>query len=232
MIDWHANEMDTRYASIRQQILERDDFTCAYCDFRSPKYQHVHHLNDDHAINKPENLATACPLCHQCFHLGLAGVHNSGVMIYLPELTQAQLNNLVRTCFVAIANKGENEEAARAIYASLENRSFIIEETFGPGTSNPSAFGQAFVEMPQERYESREKRLPGLRLLPKQQAFAAEIAYWQSEPTIFGKFKDADWKSLVPVLETEPDQEQLASDEDAGDHETGAGGESDYQSII
>lgn len=232
MIDWHAHEVDARYSGVRKQILERDDYTCAYCLFRSLKYQHIHHLNDDHAINKSENLVTACALCHQCFHLGLAGVNNSGVMTYVPELSQAELNNLVRACFVAIANKGVNEEAATAIYAALENRSFVIEDMFGPNTASPSAFGQAFVEMKPEAYESRQMRMPGLRLLPRMQAFAAEIAYWQSEPENFGKFKDADWEKLVPALVAEPEDEPLNLSMDGDQAAHPDEGDVGYESMI
>lgn len=213
MIDWHANETDSRYAAIRKTILERDNYTCRYCNFKSLKYQHVHHVNHDHGNNKPENLVTACPLCHQCAHLGLAGVHNSGVIVYIPEISQADLNNMARACFVAVHNGGKHETAARDLYTALEKRAEVIEDNFGPGTSSPSAFGQAFVEMRPDEYASRKARLPGLRLLPKMQAFGQEIAFWQSNASSFGAFADADWDRVMPVLAGDDDFDHSDSDE-------------------
>lgn len=213
MIDWHANESDGRYAAVRKTILERDDYTCRFCSFKSPKYQHIHHVNHDHGNNKPENLVTACPLCHQCAHLGLSGVHSSGVIVYVPEVSQADLNNMARACFVAVHNGGKHEQAARDLYTALERRSEVIEEYFGPGTSNPSAFGQAFVEMKPDEYASRKTRMPGLRLLPRMQAFGAEIAFWQNNKAAYGAFADADWERVMPVLDSSVDEEAPSYDD-------------------
>jgi intracellular multiplication protein IcmJ len=196
MLDWHANEGDREYAVVRKAVLMRDNHVCRYCHFRSLKYQHLHHVDDDHNNNVPDNLVTACPFCHQCFHLGLAGVHHSGMIIYAPEIEQAELNNIARAIFVAVHNGGANEPAARTLYSALESRRAVIEEQFGRGTSMPSTFGQAFVDMGAKQYRSRRARMPGLRLLPKMQAFGQEIAYWRSDHCAFGKLADARWRDL------------------------------------
>lgn len=200
MIDWHADEGDKRYASVRKQVLERDDHTCVYCDFKSLKHQHIHHLNHDHGSVKIENLVTACPLCHQCFHLGLAGVKSSGVMIYATEFSQAEINNMARACFIAVYRGGANMEAAQDLYEALRERRTLVEDVFGPGSSNPSYFGQAFVEMKPEIYAERKSKLPGLRLLPKMEAFGKEIVFWDSDQANFGFHPDSEWQKLAPAI--------------------------------
>ncbi len=59
------------WRKIRFRILERDDFTCAYCGFRSEKGQHVNHINGDPKNNDDSNLETICPDCHKVTHAGL-----------------------------------------------------------------------------------------------------------------------------------------------------------------
>lgn len=199
MLDTHADEADKRYATVREAILERDDHTCGFCGFRAMKLQEVHHLDDDHGNNKPSNLLTACALCHIDFHLGMAGIRDAGTIIWCPEIGQADLNNLCRSIFIAVANRGRHEEDARKLYESLETRAAIVKEELGDGAINPGSIGQAFLEMTDEQYDSREQRLPGLRLLPKMNAFGKQVAYWQSEPAAYGGLKDSDWARLLPA---------------------------------
>lgn len=201
MMDAHADEHDKRYQAVREQMLQRDDYTCCYCMFRSVKYQHIHHLDDDHGNNKPANLVTACPLCHQCHHLGMAGVRKAGVVIWLPEISQPQVNNLCRAIFVAVKNGGEHEQAARSLYLSLESRAGILEQELGAGSSNPASFGQAFLHMNEEQYARRAKLMAPIRLLPRMQAFEVEVLFWQSDASAFGSMSDADWSKIAPPID-------------------------------
>jgi intracellular multiplication protein IcmJ len=193
----HADEGDRRFHSIREQILKRDDYTCRYCQFKAKRYQELHHLDDNHGRNTPENVVTACCLCHQCYHLGMAGVRNSGVLVWLPEFSQADLNNICRTLFVA--SGGVHAESANELYRALEARRAVIDLEMGQGASNPAALGQAFLEMDREVYATRAKRLGGLRLLPRMQGFSLQVAYWRSDPEVFGNKVDAKWDSVMPA---------------------------------
>ena len=67
----HGSEMDEdpKMLAVRKTILERDNYKCNYCGFKSDKYQEIHHLNHNHMDFNESNLVTICPLCHQSFHL-------------------------------------------------------------------------------------------------------------------------------------------------------------------
>lgn len=198
MLDSHADETDTRYHAVRSQVLDRDNHTCAYCGFKAEKYQEVHHLDDDHGHNNLENLVVACAFCHIDFHLAMAGIRNAGVMIFCPEYTQADLNNLVRAIFIAVANKGVHEDAARTLYNGLETRASVIEESLFKGASSPSNYGQGLLNMPPEACATQIDRLGGVRLLPRMNAFAKQIAYWQSDENLFGAIPDKNWDKVLP----------------------------------
>lgn len=185
MKDGHASEADLEFSEVRPSILERDDFTCRFCNFRSVptkkgvSWQEVHHLNDNHADNRPDNLATACGFCHQCFHLGLTGLHDGGTLIWLPEMRQHELNNMARAIFCAIAAKSEYAGSAKSIYGVLESRAAHVEEVFGEGASNPGFLGQALIELSDDDYAKRAEVLSSVRLLPKPKRFMNALQHWQ-----------------------------------------------------
>lgn len=201
MSDVHAGEADARYLKIRKEILERDDHTCAFCGFRALRFQEMHHLDDDHANNRPANLVTACCFCHCCFHLGMAGIRRTGTLIWCPELSQADINNTVRAIFVAEASGIRHDESAKALYAAFASRAEVVEQEFGTGASNPAAVGQALLDMTPEQYKDRRRRLGGLRLLPRSAAFGPQIAYWQTSADLFGDMDEDTWGALLPAEE-------------------------------
>lgn len=208
MMDSHADENDRRFSEIRPAVLERDDHTCKFCNFKSMRYQEVHHLDDNHGNNEQSNLVTACGWCHMCFHLGMCGLKDSGVVIWCPELTQAQINNLCRSIFVSIANNGKYSETCRKVYNILESRSNLIKDELGESAIKPEVIGQAFMDMSEEEYSNRDKKFPGLRILPKMLAFSEIVSYWQTENAHFGKLEDEDWSLLIPESETEVGKDQ------------------------
>jgi intracellular multiplication protein IcmJ len=186
MNDKGAQEADLEFQRSRKKALERDNHTCRFCGFRNNKWQEVHHFNDDHHDNRLENLVTACSFCHMCQHIGLAGAHREAILIYRPELTQAQIHHLVRTALVADAihegmkaevdqagqpKRGPNlkltaeaAEMGKNLLASLKSsadgaRQHIL-------TSDPVDLANAMLLMPDEAYARRKDFLAGIRLLP------------------------------------------------------------------
>ena len=90
----------------RKKALDRDGRRCWFCGFTSTAHQEVHHLDDDHANNRLDNLVTICNIDHLCFHLGLAAMRGAIFLAVVPELTQAEITNL-------IIEKLEEEEQRR-----------------------------------------------------------------------------------------------------------------------
>ena len=176
----HCSDSDKSFPQdLRKELLARDRNTCAFCGWQSAKGQEIHHLNDDHADLSRENLVVSCPLCHQCHHLGTAGISDGGRMIWMPEITQVELNHLCRILFVAMSSKDESyASSAKTLFGSLESRTTLLEQQMTSGASDPSFWAQAFVMMDREAYLSRAERLSGIRLLPSYRRFAPLGKIW------------------------------------------------------
>ena len=186
MNDEDSEEADAEFRHVRLQALKRDDRACRFCGFEALKYQEVHHLNDDHADNRLQNLVTACGFCHSVQHIGLAGKLRESTLAWIPELSQDRLHHLVRTLLVArrwasgvqTDRRQRNEvvraaadlaQSAEAIYAKLKARSAEAEKRFV--TSDPAELGMilhdiATTEATAAMYGRRAEFLAGLRLLP------------------------------------------------------------------
>ncbi len=56
---------------IRPRILVRDDYTCAYCNYRSEKGMQLNHISGNPKDHTDENLEVICADCHKITHSGL-----------------------------------------------------------------------------------------------------------------------------------------------------------------
>ena len=58
------------WQTIRKKILERDNYTCAYCGYRSAKYQIIDHIDGNPKNDKDNNLQVVCQMCNLIKHSG------------------------------------------------------------------------------------------------------------------------------------------------------------------
>lgn len=186
----HAGEADQQFQQQRGAVLQRADRRCWYCELRAEKWQEVHHVDDDHANQADSNLVCACPLCHQVFHLGLAGLHDGGEIILAPEFSQVELNALTLGIWLAVAGGGECGKAAKTVYDELRSRNHLVTTVFRewareakvklqePFRFTPDMLANALMSIPDEQYDNRAQLMGGLRLLPKDTRFADQLHHW------------------------------------------------------
>lgn len=207
----HANEADKAFAKVRRPVLEAYDYRCPYCGHQAEKYQEVHHKDDDHKNNSPDNLACDCPLCHQVFHIGLAGMREGAVLAYVPELTQAELNHLCLMIWLLTevksdryANHPESVRITRLVsrakeidaqlwirngavllimQAALKDVGFPEEMAKKVKLSyiSPTLLANVLMNLDDDTYARRGELLGGLRLLPRPVPFRPQIEYWAGE---------------------------------------------------
>jgi intracellular multiplication protein IcmJ len=178
--DDHAHLADRAFVPLREMVLKRDANQCRFCGFKAPKYQEVHHLDDNHANNEPGNLLTICNLCHQVHHLGMCGMRNAGFLAAIPEMTQTEVNHIGRAYFVALLLVGADiKDRLTGLYALLRARSDMLKSAFHLDISSPLLFAEILSGCDEAMYEQRASLLESLRLVPTQQAFhAGQLEYY------------------------------------------------------
>lgn len=195
----HGTELDTnkKLVSVRDKILKRDNYTCKYCGWHSERHQEIHHINHNHKDFKESNLATVCPLCHQVFHLSSASITEGAEIIWLPEMTQEDLNRLCIAIFIAEKSGNKKWEGpAKRLFNALNSRAEFVNNSLSDKASDPGVFAETLLNLSKEEYKGREKFVKNLRLLPFSSRFLTQIEYWSA-----ACFKDIpldDWLTIIP----------------------------------
>jgi intracellular multiplication protein IcmJ len=171
---------DKAFLPVAQKILERDNYTCQYCGFQAKEYQEIVNVDGNYSHNKYSNLITACCFCSQCLFIESIGLDEmgGGQLIFLPDMTQAELNSFCHVLFCAMGNGTGYQETAQSIYRSFKFRSQLIETKFGAGTSNPAVLGQLMLEQLARGEEEKINVLKELRLLPSYTKFKVQLDAW------------------------------------------------------
>lgn len=177
---YSARKADERFRTFEIKVFQRDSYTCQFCGFQAKLYQDVVNLDGNYSNNKLDNLVTACCFCAQCFFVESVGVggYGGGTLIYLPELTQTELNSLCHVLFCAITNDTGYKNSAQSIYRNFKFRSQMVEEKFGEGTSDPAIFGQLIIDADVTSKETSNKLFKNIRLLPSRAKFRIQIEQW------------------------------------------------------
>ncbi len=186
------------------EVLARDGYTCRCCGFYSPQYQRV--IPWDSSTQKAEPFVTVCSFCELSFSLERTGLTGGGILIWLPEMTQAELNHIMRAIYVARAAGGALAEgAARALDVLLMRRTEAKKRL---GSDDPLLLATVLVEKTTpEDYRSRGEKLDGLRLLPLDRwlvhvqgsdvdLFPKLLKYWQSSEGPFGQYRPDQWMKM------------------------------------
>ena len=176
-----ARKADPAFQAFQKRVFLRDRYTCQFCGFQAKLFQEVVNLDANYSNNKMSNLATSCCFCAQCFFLESVGMgdYGGGTLIYLPEMTQPELNSFCHVLFCAITNNTGYKSSAQAIYRSFKFRSQIIEDKYGEGSSEPSSFGQMIIDSGiSEDFQTTMRIFKDIRVLPSRAKFRVQIEKW------------------------------------------------------
>lgn len=107
-----------RWKELRQTILEKDNFTCVYCGYRSEKYQIVDHIDGDPENHNESNLQVVCQMCNLIKHSGQGCVIVGVVDLY--RKSKYNQNDIIRIT----RQIGDNGASDREIikFLGLEER--------------------------------------------------------------------------------------------------------------
>lgn len=172
---------DPAFLAFQQKVHVRDAYTCQYCGFQAKECLETINVNGNYLENKMSNLTTACGFCAQCFFLEAVGKSDfgGGVLIYLPEIAQSELNALCHVLFASQVYRLKTASHAKAVYRSLKLRAQLIEEKVGEGLSNPAQFGQMLIDASEGKQVTMQKTMSqAFRLLPNIARFSEEVMAW------------------------------------------------------
>jgi intracellular multiplication protein IcmJ len=189
-----------------QQALERDNFTCRYCGFYSRQYQKAI-PKDWQGDPVSSELVTACTFCEQCLALDLAGQMGSGTLVWLPDISQLALNNIMRAVYASRAHGKDMPEKIR----NTAQRAFdVILHARGEakrriGTDDPGILASVMLEgLNDAAYAKRSEKLQGLKLMPLDRRIGGEsdqfprmVTYWISKEGPFGDLAPEKWESMA-----------------------------------
>lgn len=177
---YSARKSDQRFGLYEKKVFQRDRYTCQFCGFQAQLHQDVINLDGNYNNSQLSNLVTACCFCSQCCFIESVGVggYGGGTLIYLPEITQVELNSLCHVLFCAITNDTGYKSSAQAIYLSFKVRSQQVEDVFGEGTSDPAIFGHLLIDSAPIPKEQLTSIMHGIRLLPSRAKFRKQIEAW------------------------------------------------------
>lgn len=194
----------------RTRIFERDDHTCQYCGYHSKKFQLVHVRDGNPKNTNDANLTTSCIFCHQCFHLDQVASMKSGVLIWMPEVSQAQLHHLARALYVARITQGPMAETARkSLEMIMKRREEAIERI---KTDDPQVLSLVLKDyLDRTQYAKFNEKLNGIRLFPLDRRTVKEgdlefnqfpqiLAYWRSKDGPFGQMMPQGWAERYQEL--------------------------------
>jgi intracellular multiplication protein IcmJ len=205
------------FASFKQSLQERDQHCCALCSFEAKKYQDIAPKPGVPAAKAAElreqDWITLCQFCAQAVDVGIAAHMKSGVLIWLPEISQEELNHIARAIYVARVSQGPLADAARRVMESLMKRREAARERLG--TDDPTLLVTVLSDYLEDRHvDGVAKKLEGVRLYPLDRRIIKEgevefnqfpqiLAYWRSREGPFGDHLPGAWLDHYLAL-TEP----------------------------
>jgi intracellular multiplication protein IcmJ len=177
-----ARKTNKNFLALKEKIFERDNYTCRYCGFESKKFQEVLNIDQNYANNVPENLATACNLCAPCFFLDGIGMDGAsgGTIVYLPEISQADVNHFCRTLFCSLLRDTPYKGKLQSAYLSLLDRAQVIETVFGPDAQDPMVFGRTLIDAALTPAQENNPIFKDLKLVPNRKYFKNQAEYWKA----------------------------------------------------
>lgn len=135
---WRAHRV------IQAAVMRRDIETCRFCRFRSAKYQTLVWIGGPE--RDVDNLVTSCVFCQQVRCVDVVPDQKSGVLLWLPEVSQVDLNCATFALFALRISQGRGAARARQLLERLMTRRNAAKQHFG--SDNPEVLVARLKEQP------------------------------------------------------------------------------------
>lgn len=174
-----ARKKNKKFLEIKAKVLKRDKHTCRFCGYKGHALEVINYDNN-YRNNSASNLITACVFCARCTLLDFYKLDYGGGdrIIYLPELSQTQVNQMCRLLFFETTKEANSEAAynAKTILAKLLDRAVWLDEKAKAQLSHPGLF-LYYLNGADKNVELINR----LRWLPDPAEYQTAIKIWQTE---------------------------------------------------
>ena len=106
------------WKNIRRRILERDNYTCVYCEYRDENAKQVNHIDGNPKNNADDNLETICHECEKINHSGFWAQVQGTLEVY--QESKYNQNDIIRFTR-ELRQKGSTDEEIK-VFLGLKNR--------------------------------------------------------------------------------------------------------------
>jgi hypothetical protein len=164
----YSNRLKLRnYSNIKDIILKSFEAHCAYCGYQTQDLELVNKDFDYHN-NVKSNIVPACRCCLPCVLLDGFGRDPlfKGKMIYLPELTQVQLNHFMRALYAAIEKNPAASARLKELLISFDERREYVAQILGKNSYEPEFFSQGLMDILVDSEHLKHPVLKSIRFLP------------------------------------------------------------------
>lgn len=177
-----------------KSILSRDLNTCRFCGFHSKKYQQIVVRNAKEWLL--DSVLTACIFCSQNLSFTEVPKMRSGVLIYLPEISQVKLNQILKIIYACRISQGTAADKARAALDKLIARRKKADVVL---TDRPDVLIKEIRGcQTEESYQKLCSDIRDFRMLPLDRKIVQEadlefnqfpqiLAYWRSKDGPFAR---------------------------------------------
>ncbi len=204
---------DAEFDRIKKSILARDNYQCqaSGCRFRAKQYLHVHHIDDNHANNNPQNLITLCPLCHHHLHIGYVGSKcPDAKIIYWPEMSSGRFSAILKAAWMVetinLSVPGVTRHITNALRLELKEQAKTLLTNIIPsladvaeqilGTSSVAELAAEMAALPDTAYQKLRARLRGFHITPPRTFYSNELSAWTGTRPDKSIFSVLDLSSL------------------------------------
>lgn len=178
------------YRKRLKATVERFGQTCAFCKFEAGPSIEIFQVKQD-------QWRPVCPFCLGLIDLDWAASQQMGDLIFLPEMTQSELNALVHTLWICSGvDTDQSKFAASRIWShKLSERIPWVGGLYGEGLSEPRTMAAVLHRLPPEEYKQRRKVLGAIKMLPRPSAFRSQAEEWRRR--VYARYPESMWQRLA-----------------------------------
>jgi hypothetical protein len=173
----------------------KNKYACHLCGFKAKKHQRIIDLNGFYKEgDKMSNFVTVCPLCEVPNRLSKFGNREIGGLVYIPELTQSEINHIYHIYwgtlnFPEMTEKHQKEfddkdgtfaDLLDSFITMIEKRNKTAIQMYGDGINDFVTVANIMFNLPKKNYTNRDKIFRHLRFIPNKDFFKKEREYYDA----------------------------------------------------